>query len=354
MATVTEPLPLALPDRPAGISAREADPFFDVFPGLETLKEQLRRVAPQDTTLLLTGETGTGKTRLARRIHELSPRRDEPFLVVDCGALSVSLIESEMFGHVKGSFTGADRNRLGKFTAVGHGTLLLDEINSLPLALQGKLLRVVDDRLFEPVGANRPLPLQARIVAAANLPLEGEVVAGRFRSDLYYRLNVVGFHLPPLRERRQAILLLAGRFLAEFAARNRPELRAITREAAQALEEHDWPGNIRELRNVIERAAALCPGANVELKDLPDEVRSAHALAYARGAGQVRGLVNGAATLARTKDEVEILRIKEALQKHRNNRLRAAAELGISRMALYNKLHKYNLIDERPNEPGRE
>src|SRR5207245_5767490 len=159
--------------------------------GMEYVREQVRRVAPQETTLLLIGETGTGKTRLARLVHELSPRRDEPFLVVDCGALSANLIESEMFGHTRGAFTGADRDRPGKLAAAGRGTLLLDEINALPLALQSKLLRAVDDRLFEPVGSNKIQQLHARLIAISNTSLENDVRAGRFRADLYYRLNVV-------------------------------------------------------------------------------------------------------------------------------------------------------------------
>src|SRR5262245_12015043 len=200
------------------------DPFFDAFPPEMTLmREQVKRVVPQQTTLLLTGETGTGKTRLARLLHELSPRRGEPFLVVDCGAVSPNLIESEMFGHVKGAFTGADRDRPGKFAAAGRGTLLLDEINSLPLPLQSKLLRAVDDRVFEPVGSERGQPLRARLIAATNVPLDDEVAAARFRADLYFRINVVGLYLPPLRDRRASIGPLAQRFLAELAARNRPD-----------------------------------------------------------------------------------------------------------------------------------
>ena len=164
--------------------------------------EQVRRVAALETTILLGGETGTGKTRLARLIHELSPRRDLPFLVVNCGALSTTLIESELFGHVKGAFTGADRDHIGKFAEVGRGTLLLDEIDSLPPALQAKLLRAVEERLFEPVGSNSSLPVQARLIAASNRALDQEAAANRFRSDLYYRLNVISFTLPPLRDRR--------------------------------------------------------------------------------------------------------------------------------------------------------
>ena len=251
--------------------ANEDDPFFDAFPPeMRVLREQIKRVVPQDTTLLLTGETGTGKTRLARLMHQLSPRRTEPFLVIDCGAISPTLIESEIFGHVKGAFTGADRDRPGKLVAVGRGTLLLDEINSLPLPLQSKLLRAVDDRVFEAVGSIRSQPLRARLIAATNASLDGEVARGRFRADLYHRINVVGFYLPPLRERRASIARLAHKILPEMAARNRPDVGAMAPEVVQALQGYDWPGNIRELRNVIERAVALCPGPCVQLLDLPE------------------------------------------------------------------------------------
>jgi two-component system response regulator HydG len=253
--------------------AHEEDPFFDAFPPeMIVLRERIKCVVPQDTTLLLTGETGTGKTRLARRIHELSPRHTEPFLVVDCGAISPHLIESEIFGHVKGAFAGADRDRPGKLAAVGGGTLLLDEINSLPLPLQFKLLRAVDDRVFESVGSERSQPMRARLIAASNAPLDDEVATCRFRA-LLFRLNVVGVHLPPLRNRRASIVPLAHRFLTEMAARNRPDVVGMTPEVVQALEGYDWPSNIHELRNVIERAVALCLGPRVQLLDLPEAVR---------------------------------------------------------------------------------
>jgi DNA-binding NtrC family response regulator len=341
---------LASPQLPAAVESLHKefvqDPFFYVMaPEMVELMEQIQRVAPQDTTLLFTGETGTGKTRLAKFIHHLSPRREEPFLVVDCCALSSNLIESEMFGHVKGAFTGADRERAGKFAAAAKGTLLLDEINSLPPLLQGKLLRAVDERVFEPVGSNKPQPMLSRLIAVTNVLLDQEVSAGRFRSDLFYRLNVVGFYLPPLRDRRAAIVPLTHKFLAEFTARNRPDIRGITSEALRALEDYDWPGNIRELRNVIERTVALAAGPDVQRKDLPEPIR--------RGGPSSQALVvrpsasldpQTPVTLSQSKEEAEIRRINEALLKHRNNRLRAAEELGISRMGLYKKLHKYGLI----------
>src|SRR5262249_39088399 len=218
-----------------------------------------RRVAPQETTLLLTGETGTGKTRLARLIHDMSPRREQPFLVVDCGSLSATLIESELFGHAKGAFTGADRERQGKLAAAGSGTLLLDEVSSLPLARRSNLLGAVAGRVYAPVGSERLLPVRARLIAATNVPLQREVEAGRFRPDLFYRLDVVGFHLPPLRQRRGAIGQLAERFLADFAGRNRPDVSGFSPVALAALESYGWPGNVRELRNVVRAAVALCP-----------------------------------------------------------------------------------------------
>jgi two-component system, NtrC family, response regulator HydG len=325
----------------------EEDPFFDAFPSeMIVLREQIKRVVPQDTTLLLTGETGTGKTRLARLIHELSPRRTEPFVVVDCGAISPHLIESEIFGHVKGAFTGADRDRPGKLAAVGGGTLLLDEINSLPLLLQAKLLRAVDERVFEPVGSERSQPMRARLIAATNAPLDDEVAAGRFRADLYFRINVVGFYLPPLRDRRASIAPLAHKFLTELAARNRPDVGGMTPGVVQALEGYDWPGNIRELRNTIERAVALCPGPSIQLLDLSEAVRLAPADEEVDEFREPVGTVPpnlSSLTLAQSKEAAEIVRIKEALTKHSNNRLRAARELGISRMGLYKKLHRYAL-----------
>jgi DNA-binding NtrC family response regulator len=305
---------------------------------------QIRIVAAQDSTVLLSGETGTGKTWLARIIHKFSPRRAEPLLAIDCGALAAELIESEMFGHVKGAFTGADRTRIGKFAAAGAGTLLLDEIDALPCAVQAKLLRAVDERVFEPVGSNESMPVRARLIAASNRPLEREVEASRFRADLYYRLKVIDFYLPPLRARRGDIPGMATEFMKEFASRSGRPAQTFSAGALQALLAYRWPGNVRELRNAIERAVALCPGPQIQLGDLPEVIAAASGDHASRRNPDQRseGLV-ATLPLERAREQVEIERITQALQRYGNNRLRAAAALGISRRTLYKKLHRYSL-----------
>jgi len=331
-----------------GSEPTNATDLANVFPpGLSELADQVRRVASQETTLLLTGETGTGKSHLARLIHQLAPRREHPYQVVDCGALSSALIESTLFGHVRGAFTGADRDRAGKLASVGRGTLLLDEINSLPATLQCKLLRAVDERVFEPVGCDRSQPVQARLIAASNVPLEKEVAAGRFRADLYYRLNVVGFYLPPLRENPERVAPLVRKFLSEFSARNRPDIRGMSVDALRCLEHYWWPGNIRELRNVVERVVALSAGPEIQLSDLPENIRHQNrvpvvAAKVAKPAAPSVAAASG--SLNEAREAAEIQRIVQALEKHGNNRLRVAAELGISRMGLYKKLRRYGLI----------
>lgn len=329
------------------------DESFIVQPDskLARMMEKVQRIAPLDTTILLGGETGTGKTRLASLIHQLSERRGEPFLTINCGALSANLIESEMFGHVKGAFTSADADRRGKFFDVGTGTLFLDEVDSLPISVQAKLLRAVEERIFEPVGSNKSLPMKARLIVASNRPLDREVTEGRFRADLYYRLNVVEFNLPPLRERALSIPKLANAFLLEFAGRSGRPVRRFEPDVMDALVRHTWPGNIRELRNVIERAVALCPGDEITLDDLPENFQSHNVFSegeVVRFPNEIPGedqlVVEEPLSLEESKDSAERLIIIRALRRHGNNRLRAAAELGISRMTLYKKLHKYGLM----------
>ena len=305
-------------------------------------RTRMLRAAGKDTTILLTGETGTGKTVLARQIHDASPRRSRPFLVVDCGALSATLIESELFGHVRGSFTGADKDRTGKIAAAGDGTLVLDEINSLPLTLQAKLLRVIEDRVFERLGDNRPHTVRARLIVISNVPLEQEVARERFRADLYHRLNVIEFRLTPLRERSAEVLPLARKFLADHSVARAHGIVGIAPDAVRALESYAWPGNVRELRNVIERVVALGDDSSVGLADLPDAIQARGGLMR-----EVPGPSAAPASTAFVADngrEDEEHRICEALRKHRNNRLRAAAELRISRVTLYKKLRKYGLM----------
>ncbi|MFN8011691.1 MAG: sigma 54-interacting transcriptional regulator [Holophagaceae bacterium] len=242
-----------------------SEPLKAESPAMRAVVDQLRQVAPTRATVLLTGETGTGKEKVAQTLHHLSPRRDKPFIKVNCGALPASLIESELFGHVKGAFTGATAARKGRFELADGGTLFLDEIGELPLDLQPRLLRALQEGEIDPVGAERPRRVDVRVLAATNRDLAEEVEAGRFRKDLYYRLNVFPIHLPPLRERPQDIRPLAEAFLERFGRQNRrPPLR-LPKEVLRRLEGYAWPGNARELFNVLERAAILSTGRDLSL-----------------------------------------------------------------------------------------
>jgi DNA-binding NtrC family response regulator len=325
---------------------RDTELFSGVGHSMRHLASMVRRVAAMSSTVLLSGETGTGKTRMARLIHDLSPRRGQPFLVVNCGALSASLIESEMFGHIKGAFTGADRDRVGKFADAGGGTLFLDEIDSLPPSLQAKLLRAVEDKVFEAVGSNKTMEVRARLIVASNRDLAQEVACDRFRGDLYYRLNVVGFTLPPLRERPEVIAGLANRFLEQFAAQCNRRLRGFSAGAMFCLESHSWPGNVRELRNVIERAVVLGGGEQIGTEDLPAAIRGDRAVVVE---SRINSLPNplpapAGQSLVAIREGAEQERILQALAKHGNNRVRTARDLGVSRMTLYKRLHKYGLM----------
>jgi DNA-binding NtrC family response regulator len=308
-------------------------------PSLLPLAEKLALAAEHDVTVLLTGETGTGKTFLARLIHDHSPRRNERFLIVPCGALAPNLVESELFGHTKGAFTGADRARIGKFAAAGNGTLLLDEIDALPLEQQANLLRVIETGEYEPVGSNETHKSTCRIIVASNWNLKEEVTKGHFRQDLYYRFNVMSFHLPPLRERIQDIGPLVRGMAARFNTKFRKDLFDISSEAMAALESYSWPGNIRELENSIQHAVLVSQGPLLLLRHLPEAIQQ-HAARCAEGT------TRSAETLAHNREIIERSVIQRALANNNYSRARAAMELGISRVTLYKKMKKHGLLNE--------
>ena len=248
-----------------------AEPLRAESPALRAVVDQLRQVAPTTATVLITGETGTGKEKVAQTLHHLSPRRERPFIKVNCGALPATLIESELFGHVKGAFTGASAARKGRFELADGGTLFLDEVGELPLDLQPRLLRVLQEGEIDPVGSEKPRKVDVRLIAATNRDLEAEVAAGRFRADLYYRLGVFPIHLPPLRERPEDVRALAETFLDRFARANKRASLRLSKAALARLEAYAWPGNVRELFNVLERAAILSKGRELDLEGaLPD------------------------------------------------------------------------------------
>ena len=236
------------------------------------LKEQIAMAAPSSSWILITGENGTGKELVARAIHNQSQRRDKPFVEVNCAAIPEDLIESELFGHEKGAFTGATSLRKGKFDQANEGTLFLDEIGDMSLKTQAKVLRILQERKFERVGGNRTIEVDVRVVAATNKDLEEEITAGRFREDLFYRLNVIPFHVPPLRERQADIPMLADHFLAFFCSKESREHKALSPDAMNALSRYSWPGNVRELKNVIERLAIMTPARVIEAHHLPGTI----------------------------------------------------------------------------------
>jgi two-component system, NtrC family, response regulator HydG len=307
-------------------------------PSLTRLAEPLALAAAHDVTALIIGETGTGKTHLAQLIHQHSPRRHHRLMVVPCGALSPALIESELFGHVKGAFTGADRVKVGKFEAVGEGTLLLDEIDALGLEQQAKLLRVIQTGAYEPVGGNDTQYCRGRIIAASNWNLEEAVAQGKFRPDLYYRLNVLGFHLPPLRERAQDVRPLARAMIARFSAKFNKPLFAVSPEALACLEAFPWPGNIRQLENVIQQAVLVSKGPELLKQHLPQLVRE-----HAPAAPVQVNVPENLGSLAESRNVHERNTIVQALQEAKQCRSHAAHALGISRVTLYNKMKKYGI-----------
>jgi transcriptional regulator with PAS, ATPase and Fis domain len=306
----------------------------------EQMIERVALAAAHDVTVLLTGETGTGKTYLARLMHDCSPRKQNPFLAVPCGAQPANLVESAFFGHIKGAFTGADRTKVGKFEAAGNGTILLDEIDTLGLEQQAGLLRVIETGEYEPVGSNETRICTARIIVASNWDLEEEAEKGRFRQDLYYRLNVMSFHLPPLRERTQDIEPLVRGMAARFNTKFRKDLFDISKDALAALRAFPWPGNIRQLENAVQQAVLVSSGAMLLRDHLPPPIRE-YALPPVNGNGHHKAADE---SLSNSIDAVERNFILKALEKHGNSRARAAEALGISRVTLYKKMKKYGLM----------
>ena len=305
--------------------------------------DDLVRIAGHDVTILLLGETGTGKTTLAKLIHVCSQRRGHPFQHLACGALPPDLIESELFGHVRGAFTGADRNKVGRFQAAGRGSLLLDEIDALDVNQQAKLLKVIESGEYELVGSSDPQKSEARLIVASNVSLQDMTEDGRFRHDLYYRLNVLEFYLPPLRERPNDLVALAAQFIEELAVEYGIAIRRVHRDFVKALQAYQWPGNLRELKNQLRRAVLFNSNGDLTVNELPHKIiQSQFSPPDTRPEASWK-LVERVA-----QSEKEMLR--DALAANGNNRTRTAKMLGISRVGLYKKLRRLDLIGDSVKE----
>jgi len=296
---------------------------------MQAIFELVRRITPSPSSVLITGESGTGKELVARAVHYNSPRAQGPFIPVNCAAIPENLLESEMFGHMKGAFTDAKADRKGLFEEAQGGTLFLDEISELPISLQAKLLRVLQEKEIRRVGGTRSLPVDARVIAATNLDLAGEVKAKRFREDLYYRMNVIEVHMPALRERPEDIPLLVMHFIKKYAEPMKKPVAGLTEGALALLMDYAWPGNVRELENVIERGVTLMRGEKIGSEDLPQAVR---------GDSGDRHMIEEAAEKTRTLAEVERAYILRVMEKTAGNKYQAAQMLGIDRKTLYRKL----------------
>ena len=314
----------------------EFEGLVGTSPSMQEVFRMIRRVGPSDVPVLITGESGTGKELVARAIHRQSARKGEPFVAINCGAIPETLLESELFGYEKGAFTGATQQRKGRIEGAQRGTLFLDEIGDVPLALQVKLLRFLQDHTIQRLGAKETIAVDARILAATNVDLQKAISEGRFREDLYYRLCVVTIAVPPLSERGSDITLLARTFLTKFAEEEKKSLKGFTPQAVEALTAHNWPGNVRELENRIKRAVVMAEGkyvtpANLELKD-PSSAEE------------------DASTLRASRDSREKGLVRLAMEKAEGNVSRAAAELGISRPTLYQLLARYGLKKQKSEE----
>jgi DNA-binding NtrC family response regulator len=308
-------------------------------PALLKVIHLLNQIAPLKSTVLLSGESGVGKELVAEAIHYQSPRREKPLVKLNCGALPEGLIESELFGHEKGAFTGAIQQRKGRFELADGGTIFLDEISEMPGATQVKFLRVLQEGEFERVGGTQTLKGDVRIIAAANRDLEAEVAAGRFRKDLFYRLNVIHLTIPPLRERVEDIPLLGLHFLDKFCLENDRPAMGFSPEAMGALKSYAWPGNVRELQNVVERSVALCTGNMVELADLPDEIRQ-----HSPEADRI------VLPVGASMEEIEKLAILQTLKKTGGDKELAARLLGIGLATLYRRLKEMDAKEAAPEE----
>jgi two-component system response regulator HydG len=298
-------------------------------PAMQRIHDMIETVRDSVSSVLVTGETGTGKELIARALHFTGRRHDRPFVAVNCAAIPRELIEAELFGHEKGAFTGAAQRRVGRIEAAAGGTLFLDEIGELDLAVQSKLLRVLQEKEFSRLGNNAAIEVDFRLIASTNRDLRDEIVQGRFREDLFYRINVVDLHVPPLRERRQDIRLLAKTFFEEFCGREGKKL-ALSDGALKVLEQYDWPGNVRELRNIVERTVVLAKRRMVAADNLPAELSL-------RQVGAV-----GLEPVVPLK-ELELRAVRDALVKCAGNKSAAARQLGLSRKALYMKIREHHL-----------
>lgn len=313
----------------------ENDMAFDKMIGksaeMQKVFEMIKKVASSKASVLITGESGVGKEVVADAIHKLSPRKDHQCIKVHCAALSETLLESELFGHEKGAFTGADNLVKGRFELAHESSIFLDEIGEINPSVQIKILRVLQEKAFERVGGQETINVDVRIIAATNRVLEEEVKKGTFREDLYYRLNVIHIHVPPLRERKDDIPLLVASFLEEFAVENGKNIKGIDSQAKSAIYNYNWPGNIRELRNCIESAVVMCSGEEIKLEDLPPTV--------SKSAGDQSINIPANATL----DEAEKIIILQTLAANKNNKSKTADLLGIGRKTLHRKLEEYGI-----------
>ncbi len=303
--------------------------FIGESPPMQAIYQQLAQLAPTDATVLLTGESGTGKELVARCIHRRSRRASGPFVAVNCAALPEPLLESELFGHVKGAFTNALAERKGLFVQADGGTLMLDELGDMPAAMQAKILRALESQWIRPVGAERDVAVDVRVIAATNRDLEAAIEAGTFRADLFYRINVFQIELPPLRSRGADILLLAQHYLETFAKKMAKSVDGLRTSVAQRLMAYHWPGNVRELRNVIERAVALTQSERLDLEDLPEKIRDFESARVLFGGDDPKELVS--------LEEVQRRYISHVLNATGGNQTQAARILGVDRKTLYRK-----------------